>query len=254
MIIYKSTKDRNYRKKKTINMTIEELPQRKQYIFKSPRDMVKCIKKIEQLVRSSIEYKDCIAFLRSNMDMDHCIILRNAIKGDYKKYSIEIHHEPFTLFDIVEIVLAKHQVEGIPINPLLIANEVMELHYSGNDKQGIIGLVPLTATQHELCHNGKIFIPFQYIYHKFNVFYEMYEEYIPEHIQDKIRIKAEMSSKCGSIQSDVLDTNFIYLDVDGFEFPEIPESWNKKLESVSDIIDSDAEIVAPTTYMVGDDI
>ena len=172
------------------------------------------------MIRSSLEYKTYIKFLKDNLDMNRCAVLKNIKNGDGKRYRIEIHHEPFTLFDIVETVINRRLDEGEDINALHVADEVMELHYEGH-----IGLIPLSVTMHELVHNGRIFIPLQYIYHKYDEFYKEYKDYMNPVLLDKIQAKVDLSLRSEGIVSDVLTSEFVNLKVDGFDFPKVPEEW-----------------------------
>lgn len=203
-----------------VNITLEEKPERPVYIFKSAKDRERFVLKVEAIIRNSGEYKRYIKFLKEKMDWKRCAILKNAICGNGKKYTIHVHHEPFTLFDIVDTVLNKFDLEGIPYNKLSLAEEVMALHYDGK-----VGLINLTKTQHELVHNGKVFIPLQYIYHDYADFFTNYESYMSDDLKNKIKLKADMSVKCSDIQSNVLDPTFTYINIDGFEFPKIPDEW-----------------------------
>ena len=112
-----------------------------------------------------MEYKEYIRFLKRNTDFRRCTILKGLNTNNGKRYSIELHHEPFTLFDIVETVLNKREMLGEKIEPLSIADEVMALHYDGK-----VGLIHLSTTMHQLVHDDKIFIPLQYIYQSYNEF------------------------------------------------------------------------------------
>jgi hypothetical protein len=180
---------------------------------------------IESTVRSSMEYKDYIKFLKTKADWNRCFILKNAINGNGRKYSIEIHHSPFTLYDICETVLNKFDIEGIEYNPFHLAEEVMRLHYDGK-----IGLINVTKTQHELIHSGKIFIPLQFIYHDYGKFFNEYEPYMSDTLKERIKYIVEMSEKCEEIQSNSLNPIFTYINVDGFEFPNVPEEWGKLMQ------------------------
>jgi hypothetical protein len=226
MILYKPgmANGRKDRPDKTIQLTIDEYPQRPVYVFKNDKAKVKFIKQVEALIRKSSEYKEYIQFLKTHMDMNHCTILK-GLKNNYgKKYSIEIHHEPFTLFDIVQTVLNKHQSMGIDINPFSIADEVMELHYDEK-----VGLVPLSKTVHELIHKDKVFLPLQYIYHKYDKFYDEYELDIDDRVKEKITAKVLLSQRCPDIMSDVLKPEFVYFNIEGINFPTIPEEWKDVL-------------------------
>lgn len=252
MIICKSSDSMRKRASKTINITLDETPRRPQHHFKTDRERVKFIKQIEALCRSSMEYRDYIKFLRDNMDMNRCAVLKNLVSTKEKQYSIEIHHEPLTLFSIVDVVLTKYEDLGKFIDPFEIAAEVMSLHYEGK-----VGLIPLSITQHELVHDGQIFIPLTKIYQYpgFVSFCEEYEQWINPNIQDTISYKLEMTQKCGDIQSNCLDPEFVYVNVDGFDFPQVPEEWGekRKLLGDGDSLDTPDENI-PTTFRIGDTI
>jgi hypothetical protein len=94
----------------------------------------------------------------------------NVSKDKAKRVSIEIHHIPFTMYDIVATVLRKYEEEEIPIDPYAIAEEVVALHY-----KGMVSLVPLSTTVHELYHRGDVFIPLQYVDKGFVLFYQAYK-------------------------------------------------------------------------------
>lgn len=226
MILYKKVpKGAKTREIRTFKIEAEEKMERPVYIFRNERDRVKFIKYIENsLVRKSKDYKKYIQFLKKNMDMDRCIVLQKLTNGNGRKYSIEIHHEPFTLFDIVDTIIRRREACREPINPFMIADECLELHYDGK-----IGLIPLTITPHELVHKDKVFIPLQYVYQKYDEFYDEYEMWMDERVKDRVELKANLSLKCPDILSDVLDPVFTYVEAQGVHFPEIPDEWKNAI-------------------------
>lgn len=226
MILYKQNfaEGKCVRPGRRMQVRIDELPQRSRPKYDTPRDREKYIKTVEQIIRRSLPYKEYTKFLRENMDMNRCLILKNIRNTVGKHYQIEIHHEPFTLFDIVETVINKRLELEMPIGTLQVADEVMGLHYEGK-----VGLVPLTVTMHELVHSGRIFIPLQYIYQDYAGFYKEYEAYFNQVTIDKLEAKVNLSMHSNGIVSDALDIEFVYTDVDGFKFPEIPDSWKDAL-------------------------
>ena len=226
MILYKKTMA-NYSKDRpsqNIQISIDELPEREVYTFRTPKERVKFIKMVESVCRKSMEYKEYIRFLKRNTDLRRCTVLKNLNTTNGKKYTIEVHHEPFTLFDIVETVLNKREMLGEKIEPLSIADEVMALHYDGK-----IGLIHLSATMHQLVHDDKIFIPLQYIYQNYNEFYTEYKPYFNPLVLEKLEMKVEMSLKTDNFVSDAIDPNFTYITIDGFNFPEISTAWKDTL-------------------------
>ena len=230
MILYKNTNQSNIKKRpiKTINVSIDEKPERPSYTFRNNKDRFRYVTMVKNMVRSSPEYKEYIKFLKKYMHMDKCIVFKNLSIENGKRYTIELHHDPFTLAEIINTVVSKRQALGESLNPYLVAEEVMELHY--DDK---VGLINLTKTAHELTEKGRIFIPLQWIYQRYDLFVEEYEEYMDSALKSKIEIIIQMSNKCKDIVSDVMDPEFVYVDIDGYEFPSIPDEWGKLLDKFS---------------------
>jgi hypothetical protein len=228
MVLYrntKTTKPRMERNRQTLNIEIEEAPQRPQFLDRSARERRKFVTKVERLVRSSDEYKGYIKYLKEHFDMAHCEVLPGIVNGNGKKYSIEIHHEPFQLSWITDTVIRKRQELDENLSPFYIADEIMDLHY-----RGWVGLIPLCATAHELVHSDRIAIPLQFIYHRYDLFAKEYDAWISDYVKDIIRLKAELSVNCSKIQSDVLlEPTVTYVNVEGFDYPQVPDEWKDAL-------------------------
>ena len=230
MILYKNTGKaipKKERPMKTLNIKIEEKPERPTYAFRNNKERYKYCTMIKMMVRSSPEYRDYVKFLKKHMHMDKCVVFQN-LQTENKRYSIELHHDPFTLMEIINVVVTKRQELGETLNPYRVAEEVLELHY--DDK---VGLINLSVTAHELAEKGRIFIPLQRIYQRYDLFVEEYEEYMDATLKQKIEMIIQMSQKCDQIVSDVLDPEFTYVNIDGVSFPEIPDEWGKLLKDVS---------------------
>lgn len=133
------------------------------YDGKEFNNLIKCI---EKLIRQSDEYKNYIGYLKNEIGLNNCAVLGNI---DDSKVSIEMHHYPFTLFDIVNIVTAYRILNGDLVTSFIIADEVLKLHYDN-----LIGLVPLCETIHDLVHAGKIFINLKQVFGDVNNFVEKY--------------------------------------------------------------------------------
>jgi hypothetical protein len=210
----------NYNTKNVIeHHNIQELPKlTRSILLLNDKDKIKLIKTVERVVRSSQEYKHYIQYLKDEIDMTMCSFFNNVSNKDRQKISIEIHHEPFTLFDISQTVLEKFIANNEIINPILIAEEVMKIHY-----QGRVGLIPLSVTVHKLVHNGKLFIPLQNVYGDFIKFLEDYDQYISNDLKDILEAKLKMSKELQINDMTLLEKKYIYLDVKGFTFPQIIE-------------------------------
>lgn len=249
MILYKKNMAANAKERPSqrVSVSIDELPERKIYTFKTPKERVKFIKMVEATCRKSMEYKEYIKFLKRNTDLRRCTILKGLKTTNGKRYSIEVHHEPFTLFDIVETVLNKREMLGEKIEPLSIADEVMALHYDGK-----VGLIHLSVTMHQLVHDDKIFIPLQYIYQSYNEFYSEYRPYFNPLLIEKLEMKVEMSLRTDNFISDALDPCFTYIDIDGFNFPVIPDEWKNVLHMEGSIESQSNNSVDDNVVYIGD--
>lgn len=205
----------NYNNTKKIDVVkVTDVPQVKMSTpLLNEKDKTKLIKSIEMVVRSSQEYRDYIKFLKDNIDMTKCTYFNNLSNKDGKKISIEIHHEPFTLYDITMIVVDKFLAEEIPINVLDIAEEVMEIHY-----RDLVGLLPLSSTVHELVHEGKLLIPLQVVYGDYIKFLEDYDDYIGQDLRNILEAKLIMSKEV--VDNSILVTKYVYIEVDGMSFPQ----------------------------------
>lgn len=233
MILYKDLDKKKYkeRPKRILDIKIEEKPSRRVYTMSSNKERYKYCEMIKLKVRRTPEYRDYVSFLKRVVGMNYCDVFR-GIKSDpstHKKYRIELHHTPFTLMEIINVVVSKRQAFGETLNPNFVAEEVLGLHYDGK-----VGLINLSITAHELAEKGRIFIPLQRIYHQGYVdFVNEYEQYMDSNLKAKIEMMIQMSQKATDIVSDCLDPEFVYVNIDGFEFPEIPDEWGKALEKVS---------------------
>lgn len=150
------------------------------------KDKPKLIKEIESMARKVEEYGRFIKYLRHEMNLTYCSVLKHVDLSDPDiKASVEMHHYPFTLYDITEVILNKYVEELFDeiggIDTFIIANDVVVLHYTG-----YVGIVPLSATMHELVHSGG------YILTKDNVafgnptrFYDEYKKWFSTEMLNK---------------------------------------------------------------------
>lgn len=161
-----------------------------QYDLYDQKDYGKFIQDIERSVRMSYEYRSLINYLRETEGMNQCTFLTNVTNVDSTKVKIEIHHAPYSLFDIVSAVVKKRLHNNESIDIFDCAKEVMYLHY-----MGIVGLVPVSETVHELIHNGYIFVPLNVIRGNFRKFIDMYYDYISPDCLDALDNAEEMTKE-----------------------------------------------------------
>jgi len=153
----------------------------------------KFIKNTEKLIRQSREYNDYISLLRTNItSLNRDNILSNIRIDDA---SLEFHHYPFSLFDIVETIMMTHLIKDEKISSFLIGKEVLDLHY-----KNLIGVIPLSVTMHELAHSGNIFISSKQIFGNYKKFISLYEKGISNNLKNKLKLMEE--NEKNNIKSD----------------------------------------------------
>lgn len=137
--------------------------------FSDIKAIKKFIKNIESRIRASNEYKDYIGHLNNSIGINRCSIFGNITNED--EVSLEFHHYPFTLYEIVEIVINDKVKKGEQFTSFDIIDTVLDLH-----AKNMIGLVKLSKTAHELVHAGQIFVKLDSVFGKVNDFIEMYKQ------------------------------------------------------------------------------
>lgn len=203
------------------------IPEDMEYItiINNDKDKSKYIKRCENIIRASTEYRDYIAFLKEHVDMNRCAFFQNVSSEDTKRVKIEIHHEPFTLYDYVEVIVNKYISEGLPLNDLRISDEVMELHYNNQ-----VGLIPLSKTIHEVIHNStKIVIPLNMVYGDYASFLSSpeYESYVEE-LYDKLESKINATKNLTKESFDALMKEFTYIEMKDVKAVEKQEIKTEK--------------------------
>ena len=147
--------------------------------FFDEKEEVKFIKKVESQIRSSPEYRDFISYLKNELSFNYCSFFN---KLDSDDVTIEIHHHPFTLFDLVEAEIMRHVDNKLSFNTFSISFYVMRAHYAN-----VVGLVPLSKTMHELAHSstGNIVIPRELIIGNYVNYYKEYENHLSDRAKEK---------------------------------------------------------------------
>lgn len=156
--------------------------------FYEEREYKKFIKNIEKLIRTSDEYRNYIEQLHTTitaLNVDN--VLSYITSNDA---TIEFHHYPFTLYDVVDIVTVQKFFEQVDFTSFSIAKEVLELHH-----KNLIGLVPLSKTNHELAHAGELFLSAKQIFGEYKKFMKRYPEGINQDLHEKIKQLNELTEK-----------------------------------------------------------
>lgn len=158
------------------------------YDLYDEKEFKKYINDIERIVRNSREYKVYIQYLRNYMDMNTSLFSPNVTNSQTTKIKIEIHHTPFTLFDITMTVFNKRSRCGENLNAFLVAKEVAYLHYFL-----YVGLIPLSKTEHKLVHNQSLLVPLDKVLGRYKEFIDMYREDIPIDAMKRYEIYQDMT-------------------------------------------------------------
>ena len=193
-----------------------------EYDIFDEKDFKKYRDDIEKSVRTSMEYKEFILYLRNYMDMNRCALFQNVTNITTTKIKIELHHFPFQLSEITVIVYLKRSAYNESLERELVAKEVMYLHYFL-----YIGLIPLAQTSHELMHNNIVFVPLDKVLGNYQKFIEQYEKFIPSDIMDKFHNYEAMTRVYNSEQNrKVLEVAPVYLkindgDIGTYKLPQL---------------------------------
>ena len=186
------------------------------YFDKMPYDLLeeksfkKYISDLERSVRNSFEYRELIAYLKNTEGMDVCSFLDNVTSRDNTKVKIEIHHSPLTLYDICLAVFRKRQQRKESTNLEAVAQEIMYLHYIG-----WVGLIPLSATVHDMVHNQYLFIPTDRVRGNYKAFVDNYYNFIDPDTLDSLDAAEDATREYNNKQMELFNNHKIYLNVDG---------------------------------------
>jgi len=153
----------------------------------------KIIKNIELLVRRSYEYRLWREYILGAYGNNRC-----AISGEVSdEVTIELHHHPFRLYDIVRLVLDSFLINGKPFCTFDIATIVIEHHFNNE-----VGYVPLCKTLHEKHHNGYLDIAIELVSGNYKALIQKYT--IPNDMMDKVseRMAIHETSETGLVNYD----------------------------------------------------
>ncbi len=180
------------------------------------------MKQIEPMVRSAPRYKDYANKCRWEEKLYHCVIFPN-IRHKYDCF-VELHHFPFTLYDIAFILARKIAKENgdinyfNTINDYQLVKEVLRVHLEDQ-----VTLVPLSVTPHKLYHEGLLFIPLDKVNNKWESFMDEYVSYM-EHWQiDKInKIRQTTEKMRNRNESDlpvIMQPYITHVTIKGRDYP-----------------------------------
>lgn len=203
------------------------------YDMTDPKQLAKYFFRVEQLCRGSHTYKKLIQFLREYSHMDSCSFYKNINNTDTRSIKIHVHHEPLTLFDIVNIIYAKRLANHEDTSEDAVAHEVMMNHY-----KMMVGLIPLSETVHELVHNGFLFVPTTKVFGYYKTFMQQYDPYIDSKLKMMLANNEQASLNYDfQKETKILNISTTYIDTTGaYELPQT-ESVIRALKTKIERID-----------------
>lgn len=198
------------------------------------KELKKFVDHIKRLyIRGSFEYRQMVKFLRENMDMDQCLYFANVTNANSNAIKIEIHHDPFDLYSITMTVINKRSAFGESLSEEDIALEVMYLHYTL-----LVGLIPVSSTEHALVHNQYLFIPLDNVLGNHAEFVERYRPWIPPEcleIYDKIK---NLAYDCSEDYKTLLSRQFVYVTMGNQDDISKDDIMREIKGRISDLLDS----------------
>lgn len=233
MISHNSIKEVMPLEENAVIIKMDDIPEFdiEDYDLMDEKDRVKYIKDLERIVRNSFEYRQFIKYLRENMDMDSCAILENVSNKETFKVSIEIHHSPFSLYDICTTVLNRRLALNLPTEIELVAKEVVGIHY-----YLMVGLIPLSKSVHQLVHNKYIFIPIDNVLGNYKQFIEIYGDYMDKDLLETYQNNIEYSSNMKQNDLSILEQKYTYVDTSNvYQLPSYETMIDSMYDRVNEI-------------------
>lgn len=229
---------------------LEDIPEYdiEDYDLMDEKDREKYLKDLERIVRNSFEYRRFISYLRENMDMDSCAYMENVSNKDNNfKVKIEIHHSPFTLYDICTIVLNKRLALGLSTNIELVALEVTALHY-----YLFVGLIPLSKTVHQLVHSQYLFVPVTNVLGNYQAFIDNYYDYISPELLQTFEENLEYSEKLSKQDLNILANKPTYVDAsEVYQLPKYTDMIDTMYGRIDEIKKLDDPFKEPKKIVPG---
>lgn len=204
------------------------------YDLTDDKQLNKYMDSIKKIVRGSWEYSRYVKFLRMNMEMNQCGFYENINNADTFKIKIHIHHEPFTLPNVISIVFNKRVANRELLAENMVAKEVMFLHYLM-----MVGLIPLSETVHELVHNNYLYIPMDKVLGYVDKFIDSYGAWIDPDLRDMYERNLEFTRNYNENLAKnihLLEKKPIYVDASGaYDLPPLQtviDFMNDKIKSI----------------------
>lgn len=166
--------------------------------FANYENYVAFVKGIEYDVRHNDRYNKYISYLKHEVKLNRCQVLKNITDEDA---DIEMHHGPIlNLFDICAIVLEYFILKKWKISTFRVADVVLTEHQMNR-----VQVVMVSSTIHQEIHNGDIFINYHQAFGDLNAFIKKYKEAISDEYRMQINRYIDRSLMYDSNDFSVLD-------------------------------------------------
>ena len=166
--------------------------------FSSYESYINFVKGCEKAVRNNDRYKKYINYLKKEVKLNKCQVLKNVTDEDA---AIEMHHGPiFTLFDVCCIVLEYFIKKKWKISTFRIADAVLNEHQKNR-----VQIVMVSVTVHEQIHNGDVFINRHQAYGDLKAFIKKYGEAMSDEYREQVNRYIDRSLLHDSTDFGVLD-------------------------------------------------
>lgn len=147
--------------------------------FSNYESYVNFVKGVEKQVRNNDRYKKYINYLKKEVKLNRCQVLRNITDEDA---DIEMHHGPiFTLFDICAIVVEYFLLKKWKISTFRVADVVLDEHQKNR-----VQVVMVSTTAHQEIHAGNLFINYHQAWGDLNAFIKKYRDAISDEYRDQL--------------------------------------------------------------------
>lgn len=168
--------------------------------FTNYESYVNFVKGIEKAVRNNDRYRKYINYLKKEVKLNKCQVLKNITDEDA---DIEMHHGPiFTLFDVCAIVLEYFILKKWKISTFRIADVVLDEHQKNR-----VQVVMVSVTVHQEIHNGDLFINYHQAYGNLKAFIDKYKDAISDEYREQINRYIDRSLLYDSNDFGILDLN-----------------------------------------------
>lgn len=168
--------------------------------FSNYESYVAFVKGVEKCVRKNDRYRKYISFLKTEVKLNRCQVLRNVTDEDA---DIEMHHGPvFTLFDVCAIVLEYFLLKKWKVTTFRIADAVLTEHQKNR-----VQVVMVSTTVHQEIHNGDIFINYHQAWGDLQAFIHKYKNAISDEYRNQLNRYIDRSLLHDSEDFGVLQLN-----------------------------------------------